>query len=149
METEIEEIYNQCVQIRKAILKIKDQTSFFKIFPAGCCRDSSIIIAEILNKKGFKDILYCHSEFDDDSGSHAWLEYKNHIIDITADQFSGIREDVIVRSNKTRHFIYQNPMFENYSLKNFSGFWIIDILSDLKLIIKNIESPAANSGLAQ
>lgn len=136
MEDEIQNIYKQCVIIRKSILKIKEKTLLFKNFPIGCCRDSSLVIGEILTERGFENIYYCHYEVENDSKSHAWLEYKNYIIDITAKQFGKEFEEVIVKSNKKRYSIHTNGKVENYSLQ-IAGSEIMNLKSDFELIKEN------------
>lgn len=37
-------------------------------------------------------------------GSHAWIEYQNIIMDITADQFDGCKDSVIVKDRRESSF---------------------------------------------
>lgn len=73
----------------------------FAGYPRGACGDASILLGQFLYDKGF-------GVFDYVSGwrknqSHAWLEKEEVIIDITADQFFDIEDDVIVTLDKTWH----------------------------------------------
>lgn len=137
MEREIEEIFNDCVQIRNSILKVQDKTSIFKDFPFGCCRDSSLLIGLFLTEKGFENINYCRTAFDNDLESHTWLEYKNYIIDITANQFGDKYEKVIVKPNLKRNKIYGKSKSEPFSLE-IAGMDLLRILEDYRLIKDNI-----------
>jgi hypothetical protein len=51
--------------------------------------------------------------------SHAWLEYVEYIIDITADQFAEINDKVIVTTNKQW---YAKFKFQSRSYRNFEKF---------------------------
>ncbi len=80
----------------------------FNDFPAGACMDSSILLGILLNKNGY-------GIFDLVSGwsntehfyTHAWLEDREHLIDITADQFS------ICRSQLPVLILNDKPSFYN------------------------------------
>lgn len=137
MESEIEEIFNYCVQIRNSILKVQNETSIFQNFPFGCCRDSSLLIGYFLTEIRIENISYCRGVFNNDTNSHAWLEYKNYIIDITANQFGNLYRDVIVMPDKIRFKIHKKSHSEAYSL-GIAGMDAIRILNDYELIKKNL-----------
>jgi hypothetical protein len=59
-------------------------------FPAGCCGDSSELLAEFLKENGF-DFEYVGGRDggdDEELMTHAWLALDDFIVDITADQFN-------------------------------------------------------------
>jgi len=63
-------------------------------FPKQACDVASLLLAYYLRDRGFQDIervLGCL-----DSESHVWLEVDGWIVDITADQFPGVDDPVIV-----------------------------------------------------
>lgn len=80
-------------------------------FPRGSCGDSSILLGEYLHQKGWGIWDYVGGERESDLHSHAWLEKDGLIIDITADQFDGMDEAVIVSRDSSWHrqFIYREP----------------------------------------
>lgn len=93
-----EQIRQYGLKFRKAIESLTTsefpQSSFFENFPRGCCGDTSNLFAKYLSKKGI-DALYVWGINQNDY-SHAWLEYRGVIIDLTADQFPEIHDKVIV-----------------------------------------------------
>jgi len=70
------------------ILFLKDKSFQFKDFSNGCCRDTSLILSLYLKENGISDITYCSKDFNPVLSSHAWLEYKGFIVDLTADCLS-------------------------------------------------------------
>ena len=138
MSHELDEIRSECLKIRSAILKIKMDTLLFKEFPLGCCSISSLVIANILSEKGFRNIYYCHKDCDKDGKSHAWLEYAYHIIDITADQFKNNFDSVIVTPNNTKDIIYRNAIREIFIPKNFINSESGNLYNDINVIKENL-----------
>ena len=102
------QIYLECFLVRRAIELKKDELgiTWFSDFPAGCCSDTSLILAEYLKRKGFGIATHVSGELD--GHSHAWLELKGLIIDITADQFDEIDSAVIVEQESIYHQKYEN-----------------------------------------
>ena len=72
----------------------------FKDFPSGCCGDTSELLSIYL-KESEINTIYVSGEKG--SQSHGWLEYKDYIIDITADQFSDVDDKVIITNNRSWH----------------------------------------------
>lgn len=89
------EIAQICFRVRDAIEKLKRDSFLLKEFPLGCCRDTTLILSMVLLEYGFKDTIYCSKDLDDEIPSHAWLEYKEYILDLTADQFGPLYPPVI------------------------------------------------------
>ena len=63
-------------------------------FPVGCCGAASDLFKKRLELSGFKGLVYVWGWKGEQS--HGWLEYKDHILDITADQFPEIDEEVLI-----------------------------------------------------
>jgi hypothetical protein len=135
MEIYHKELIYHCTYIRSSILNVKDETRLFKEFPIGCCRDASILMGIFFSNIGLENLIYCRSTFDNGRKSHAWLEYKNFIIDITASQFCNAYDEIIVSPNINRSKIHKNPKFEPYKLE-IAGFDAIQIIKDFDLIFK-------------
>lgn len=89
------EITQICYRVRDAIEKLKRNSFLLKEFPQGCCRDTTLILSMVLLEYGFKDTIYCSKDFDDKTPSHAWLEYQEYTLDLTADQFGPLYPPVI------------------------------------------------------
>lgn len=73
-------------------------------FPRGACGDATILLGEFLAAEGFGTFDYVAGErFGPHYQSHAWLERDGLIVDITADQFAGAKEPVIVSRENRWH----------------------------------------------
>ncbi|MBL0385622.1 hypothetical protein JJB07_03070 [Tumebacillus sp. ITR2] len=70
-------------------------------FPRGACGDTSDLLAMYLVDNGFSNVSYVCGM--DGSQSHAWLEFDGWLVDITADQFVGVDESVIVTKDRSFH----------------------------------------------
>lgn len=101
---EIEKIYNLCFEFHALIEKVDLTKLFIKMhrFPNGSCGDTSLLLGVHLKKHGYSTNYVCGTKIDGDE-PHAWLEYKDIIIDITAYQFPEIQEKVIVTNKSKWH----------------------------------------------
>lgn len=74
-------------------------------FPGGCCDSASRLLAAYLEDCGYKGATYVEGEklSKGKLKSHVWISYKGWNIDITADQFYGVEEAVIVADASLRH----------------------------------------------
>jgi hypothetical protein len=86
------EITSYCRLVREAIEKIDKGalSAQFQRFPNGACGAASDVLGTYLDELGYKPIVRVlkYSRIPDQNQPHAWLEYKDLIIDITADQFN-------------------------------------------------------------
>lgn len=121
------------MQIINPILVVKEQSTSFRDFPKGCCRDASIITGLYLEEKGFSDIIYCRKKFTQIYSSHVWLEYKGFIIDLTADQFNNEFPGVIIIPVNEADSYHQKVRQEICSL-SIAGMDSVNLLSDYTLI---------------
>jgi hypothetical protein len=83
-------IYEISKKFRNAIVSIKlteelQDFSYIKHFPNGCCGVASLMLGAYLQSYGLSEHEYVYG--DRNGFSHAWLECKSIIIDITSDQF--------------------------------------------------------------
>ena len=114
-QTEKERLIQECTKFRNAIEQCKDNMGewWYRDFPKGCCGDISEMLINYLVREEFKD-LYCiygtayrevieDGEVKERSWSHAWLELDSYIIDITADQFDEINEEVLITDKSIFH----------------------------------------------
>lgn len=98
---------------RQAILECPD-TGLISLreFPNGSCGDASPLLGQFLDDQGLGKWEYVSGERKGDRHSHAWIEQRGLIVDITADQFPDIEEAVIVTRDRSWHdqFLYfPNP----------------------------------------
>lgn len=66
----------------------------FNEFPKGCCSDSSLVLAELINRRfgSVAKVLSFDKGQNGVSDSHAWVEVGSLCIDITLDQFNSESE---------------------------------------------------------
>lgn len=88
-------IYEISRKFRNAIENVKSSAelsdfSYIKHFPHGCCGVVSLMLGAYLHSLGLNEHKYIYGERN--GFSHAWLEYKAMVIDITSDQFEDGRE---------------------------------------------------------
>lgn len=72
-----------------------------KQFPHGACGDAALLLAEYLHEQGYGRAHYVLGRRGD--WSHAWLELRGSIIDITADQFEDYTETRFVLQDMAWH----------------------------------------------
>lgn len=74
-------------------------------FPKGCCHRISEVLARYLHSYGVENIEYVHSLVPEAKSleTHCWLEVDGVAIDITADQFDGVDEKVLIQSPSVWH----------------------------------------------
>jgi hypothetical protein len=91
--------------------------SFFERFPRGCCGDASDLLSKYLASKEIR-VEYVWG-INSNRASHAWLEYRGLVIDLTADQFPEINEKVIITKDKSWYSQFKN---QTRSISNFEEF---------------------------
>lgn len=130
--------------------KSGEDGDFFVRFPAGQCGVASDMLAQYLIENGYCHITYvCGTFYGNtpfESQSHAWLEIKNLIIDITGDQFKNhnvpLKRDIPVyigpMSNYYRQFeCLAGDVHEHFGLnKSWSNYY--DLKKWYKTILKYI-----------
>ena len=76
-------------------------------FPRGACGDTVALLGTFLIDNGFGEFDYMLDEMaihgDADWSTHAWLQRDDLVADITADQFRGIGDRVIVTTQSAWH----------------------------------------------
>jgi hypothetical protein len=137
-ELDMASIQHYCINIRNAILFIKDKSAQFRDFPKGCCRDITLISSLYLEENGCSGITYCSREFTSLLSSHAWLEYKGFIVDLTADQFNNEFPGILIIPVNEAGLHHQKDREEICSLA-IAGMDAGKLLFDYSLIKKQIE----------
>lgn len=113
---------NLCSEFRLTLEKMGienfPQSSFFNDFPRGCCGDTSNLLAKYLSEYNISPVYVWG--INNNRQSHAWLEYQDWILDITAEQFASIDDKVLVTMDTTWHsqFIEQNREISNFGTYN-------------------------------
>jgi hypothetical protein len=125
-QKELEQLLIAATKFRKAIEKC-DKTKLgiiFEQFPKGSCGDTALLLAQYLQSKGFHELKYvCGWRHIGDGGeqSHAWLLYKNIIIDITADQFQEGKNSVLVTIDNTWHDKFNKQQKSLVNIESYDG----------------------------
>lgn len=94
---ETQKIFALASVVRKALEEVpKNQLPITLCnFPHGSCGDASLLLGEFLTDRGFGKFHYVLGELN--QASHAWLQKDGLVVDITADQFPGNLDPVIVK----------------------------------------------------
>ncbi|ELY3422506.1 hypothetical protein SMW88_003610 [Cronobacter sakazakii] len=113
---------------------------YFGNFPTGCCGDTSIVLQYIIAHKLKVECTYVsglhkhdseHTDILSKDASHAWLEWDDYIIDITADQFndrSFKNSPVMTTKNRKFHDIFTREMsYKNSNPADIDGVYLQSI----------------------
>lgn len=79
-------------------------------FPGGACGDTSLLLGQVLHDAGIDGFEYIcgNRRGPGGSSSHAWLSNGEWIVDITADQFPDVAEQVIVSRDSLWHTTWEH-----------------------------------------
>lgn len=135
MNYKVLEITKLCNTIRKALEEMQPSNDLFKDFPLGCCRDTSLLLDLFLKEYEYMDVIFCSKDIDDISPSHAWLEWQDLIIDITADQLRFDLPKIIVVPVIDADSFYKSNRRELADL-NIAGIDAVRILEEFERIKK-------------
>lgn len=102
--------------------------SFYSSFPEGCCEYSSIFLGCYLVEQGLcqeDEIAMPYNNHHETDCAHGWLLINDSlIVDITADQFDGVDDAVIVTRESEFHSLFYCPewwSFEEAYKMNSTG----------------------------
>lgn len=96
------------IRFREAILKC-DRTELplsLADFPAGSCSDASILLGTYFKDNGINGFILIRGERGEGSSleTHYWLEKGDMLVDITADQFEDMDEEIVItKTNSEWH----------------------------------------------
>lgn len=119
-------------------LKPKEFADFtwFSHFPKGCCAETNDLLALFFYEINiFTDYVWGVNG----QVSHAWLEYNEYIIDITADQFEGICQRVIVTKDKSWYLDFQDQRRYQLHYMNVYDYNTAKLRRLYRNILRNIE----------
>lgn len=130
-------IYKLVVAFRIALQEAAlSDSSLGGTFPQGWCGTACDMLSKYLEQNGIST-AYVFGE-NSNCITHAWLEYEDLIIDITADQFSEIDEKVVVTRNRC--------WYEQFNIKSrtekydFLGVNSIDVHARKTLYNQTVQS---------
>jgi hypothetical protein len=98
----VSELRALALELRHAIIECPDVDLLsLERFPVGSCGDTSVLLGQYLhdNDQG----VWTYVSAWDGGSSHAWIEKNGLRVDLTADQFDGVHEPVIIASGGGWH----------------------------------------------
>jgi len=129
-----------CSQFRNAIIAygIEKLPITFHGFPKGSCGDASLLLGKYIDEMGLGQFDYVCGELG--WQSHAWLEKNGIIVDITADQFADVDEEIIVTDSNDFHKRFKEKSRQPY-IVSFGNDNFVDseLLPAYYKIIANIK----------
>jgi hypothetical protein len=105
--TDLEAVRAAATRFRRALESASGLGSVsFEAFPHGSCGDAATLLGQYLEDCGLGTWSYMSgwaAEGASVDGSHGWVERDGVIVDITADQFDGVDQGVIVTRDRSWH----------------------------------------------
>lgn len=112
-----EQLYEECRFVRDIAKEIYDDRSNgldymrFDRFPAGWCGTLANVLCVWFGQKfPNEDFFYVCGNAG--RQTHAWVKYKSLIIDITADQFDGCSEEILIIESK------KSPLHKKFKVED-------------------------------
>jgi hypothetical protein len=87
-----------------------DAAPEFSSFPHGSCGSAAIVLNAMIEEELGVSATYVAGVRSVDERSHAWLEFDGLIVDVTADQFSEVKEPVLVTRDRSWHDQFQHQV---------------------------------------
>jgi len=92
-EPSIQIVRDIAAQLRTALSNMPPTIPSFSSFPNGCCGNTAELLIKFMHDAGCTGMQYASAWSGEDflpalDSSHAWVEYRGYIIDITLNQFS-------------------------------------------------------------
>lgn len=134
-------------RFRAAILRIPTDIRpiGMREFPNGACGDTALLMGAYLADQGIQGFAYvCGTRGEHADGSwhsHAWLQHRRLVIDITADQFSDMPDAIIVSDTSKWHKQFRVERHQDADFREWSGMGIAPLHSMYEKILRAIESP--------
>lgn len=138
MAIETEDLKDFIIRARNAFERpqIKNSCISLNEFPYGCCMDASILLGKLMIEYGYEDFNLIGTNWDV-LPTHAWLQNKEFIIDITADQFESWpnQELILPRHPLPSHYARYTITSENLVSTRHFTFGSIKAYNLMKEII--------------
>src|SRR5262245_59140143 len=88
-------------------LTLEERGDLFSKFPAGACGDASLLLHSLLSDEGIDVTCVVsaqrYDEITNSHPTHAWVDWKGAVIDITADQFDPKNEKIYIGPKTALH----------------------------------------------
>ncbi len=115
----------------------------FEQFPLGSCGDTVPLLGAYLTELDLGEFMYMEGHLGKPENgtwrSHAWLQHKELVVDITADQFPEIDQKVIVAVNSEWHQSLNGESMNVANFRNYDERTVNSLESMYKKIIYNIK----------
>ncbi|MFW2503471.1 transglutaminase domain-containing protein [Clostridium diolis] len=119
----VEKIRKLAEQMRSTLTKMEydefPDSDFLLGYPRGCCGDVSNLLAKFLRDNGI-ECEYVWGMMG--RQSHAWLECDALIVDITADQFPEIKEQILITADKSWHKKFKRQRRSDGDFEKFNFY---------------------------
>ncbi|MFI6401477.1 hypothetical protein [Streptomyces sp. NPDC050548] len=134
------EVRSAAAAFRQAILACPD-TGLISLrdFPHGSCGDASPLLGQFLRDQGFGVWEYVAGERGSDQHTHAWLEQGGWLLDITADQFPGVRESVVLTQDRSWHAQFRQTERRAASIDMWDEHTTRDLTEAYEMIVAEYE----------
>jgi hypothetical protein len=129
-------------KFRAAIFACDKKRLFITLqrFPNGACGDASYLLAKYFEEQGCGQFEYVLGERRPNYRSHAWLENNGVIVDITADQFEGIDNPVMITTDRAWHaqFVEKDRHIADY--ERYDSNTVSNLRASYELVVNQIET---------
>ncbi len=136
----INELHKLAVIFRRAIIQCEPTKLYITLqnFPRGACGDAALLLAKYLENNGYGQFDYVLGNRD--GHRHAWIQQKDLIIDITADQFEDQDCSVIVSYNHMWHSSFLGKIQHVADLETYDSSTKINLIDSYNEIVRKINT---------
>ena len=123
-DMQLQFLKRECIKIRKLLEKASNEKAadyFLDSFPRGKCGLTCRVLGPWLISM-FPDYRFEYVCGFRGEQSHAWIEARGLIIDITADQFDDISDKVIVGYDHKIHDTFENKTYRPLSMEDIKEY---------------------------
>lgn len=118
-------------QIDKLLISLKE-------FPLGACGDASYLLARYLESNGCDSFEYVKGARNKDDYSHVWLEKNGLIVDITADQFDGQENPVLVTTDRSWHAQFKETERSDADFEKLDDHTVSNLSQSYEIIMEEL-----------
>lgn len=107
-------------------------------FPLGACGDASYLLAKYLESNGCGSFEYVKGARDMDDYSHVWLEKNGLIVDITADQYDGQENSVLVTTDRSWHAQFKETERSDSDFEKLDNHTVYNLSRSYEIIMEEL-----------